>query len=138
MNRKSKIFETAGIGLIAVAVWTVLIMLSDASPSEAYAMFFKGIFGNLNGFMEVFVKATPLIFTGLGCAVAFRTGFFNIGAEGQFYIGALASAWAALTWTGIPGALRILCAILMGFVFGGLWALIAAMFKAKLGYRKSL
>lgn len=87
MNRKSKIFETAGIGLIAVAVWTVLIMLSDASPSEAYAMFFKGIFGNLNGFMEVFVKATPLIFTGLGCAVAFRTGFFNIGAEGQFYIG---------------------------------------------------
>ena len=133
MNRKSKIFETAGIGLIAVAVWTVLIMLSDASPAEAYAMFFKGIFGNLNGFMEVFVKATPLMFTGLGCAVAFRTGFFNIGAEGQFYIGALASAWAALTWTGIPGALRILCAILMGFVFGGLWALIAAMFKAKLG-----
>lgn len=61
MNRKSKIFETAGIGLIAVAVWTVLIMLSDASPAEAYAMFFKGIFGNLNGFMEVFVKAAPLI-----------------------------------------------------------------------------
>ena len=133
MNRKSKIFEIAGIGLIAVAVWTVLIMLSDASPAEAYAMFFKGIFGNLNGFMEVFVKATPLIFTCLGCAVAFKTGFFNIGAEGQFYIGALASAWAALTWTGIPGVLRILCAILTGFVFGGLWALIAAMFKAKLG-----
>ena len=133
MNRKSKIVEIAGIGLIAAAVWTVLIMLSDASPAEAYAMFFKGIFGNLNGFMEVFVKATPLIFTGLGCAVAFRTGFFNIGAEGQFYIGALASAWAALTWTGVPGGLRILCAISMGFVFGGLWALIAAMFKAKLG-----
>ena len=133
MNRKSKIVEIAGIGLIAAAVWPVLIMLSDASPAEAYAMFFKGIFGNLNGFMEVFVKATPLIFTGLGCAVAFRTGFFNIGAEGQFYIGALASAWAALTWTGVPGGLRILCAILMGFVFGGLWALIAAMFKAKLG-----
>ena len=46
---------------------------------------------------------------------------------------ALASAWAALTWTGVPGGLRILCAILMGFAFGGLWALIAAMFKAKLG-----
>lgn len=61
MNRKSKIVEIAGIGLIAAAVWTVLIMLSDASPAEAYAMFFKGIFGNLNGFMEVFVKATPLI-----------------------------------------------------------------------------
>ena len=51
MNRKSKIVEIAGIGLIAAAVWTVLIMLSDASPAEAYAMFFKGIFGNLNGFV---------------------------------------------------------------------------------------
>ena len=102
MNRKSKIFETAGIGLIAVAVWTVLIMLSDASPAEAYAMFFKGIFGNLNGFMEVFVKATPLIFTGLGCAVAFRTGFFNIGAEGQFYIGALPRRGRPLPGPGFP------------------------------------
>ena len=105
--------------------------VKDASPAEAYTMFFKGIFGNLNGFMEVFVKGNSPDFTGLGCAVAFRTGF-NIGAEGQFYAGALASAWAAHLdqGSGDPAS----CApFLMGFVFGGLWALIAAMFKAKLG-----
>ena len=58
-------------------------------------MFFKGIFGNLNGFMEVFVKATPLILRAWDAQWHSGTGFFNIGAEGQFYIGALASAWAA-------------------------------------------
>lgn len=132
-DRKQKTKEVGIIILIAVFVWTVLIVLSDANPLEAYQMFFKGIFGNKNGFCEVFVKATPLILTGLGCAVAFRTGFFNIGAEGQFYVGALASAWVALNCTDVPGLLRILLAFAAGFLAGGLWALIAALFKAKLG-----
>lgn len=132
-GRKAQVMEIAGIALITVVVGTVLIMLSGANPLEAYQMFFKGIFGNMNGFCEVFVKATPLILTGLGCAVAFRTGFFNIGAEGQFYMGALASAYVALNWTGVPGVLRIICAMIAGFLVGGAWALIAAMFKAKLG-----
>lgn len=132
-NRKARVMELLGIGLITIIVGTILIILADANPFEAYQLFFKGIFGNMNGFCEVFVKATPLILTGLGCSVAFRTGFFNIGAEGQFYMGALASAWVALNCTGIPGVLRIVCAIAAGFVFGGAWALIAAMFKAKLG-----
>lgn len=130
---KKKSIEIISICFIAIVVGTILIMLSGANPIEAYQLFFKGIFGNLNGFCEVFVKATPLIFTGLGCAVAFRTGFFNIGAEGQFYVGALASAWVALNATGVPGPFRILLAFLAGFLAGGLWALIAALFKAKLG-----
>ena len=88
-DKKEKVIQGLVIALITIAVGTVLIMMSNDNPVEAYANFFKGIFGNLNGFCEVFVKATPLIFTGLGYAVAFRTGFFNIGAEGQFYVGAL-------------------------------------------------
>lgn len=120
MNRKSEIFETAGIGLIAVAVWAVLIILSDVNLSEIHAIFFKGILENLDGFTEVFVEVAPLIFTSLGHTVAFRTGFFSIDTEGQPYIGTPASARAALTWTRIPDMLRILCAILIEFVFGGL------------------
>lgn len=96
-------------------------------------MFFNGIFGNASSFAEVFVKATPLILTGLGCAVAFRTGFFNIGAEGQFYMGAIAAAAVALNLTGVPGPARIVLSMLAGFICGGLWALIAAIFKAKFG-----
>ena len=121
-DKKSKALQAVIIALITIAVGTGLILLSDANPVEAYSNFFRGIFGNLNGFCEVFVKATPLIFTGLGCAVAFRTGFFNIGAEGQFYVGALAAAGVALG-----------LALAAGFLAGGVWALIAALFKAKLG-----
>lgn len=132
-DKKSKVIQAMVIVLITIAVGTGLILLSNANPMDAYTNFFKGIFGNLNGFCEVFVKATPLIFTGLGCAVAFRTGFFNIGAEGQFYMGALAASGVALGMPEVPGILRIVLAIAAGFLAGGLWALIAAVFKAKLG-----
>lgn len=132
-NRKQWMIENVCIAVITLAVAAVLILLAGAGPAEACVMFFKGIFGNLNGFGEVFVKATPLILTGLGCSVAFRTGFFNIGAEGQFYMGALASTWVALNAVNVPGLPRIILAILAGFLFGGIWALIAAMLKAKLG-----
>ena len=128
-DKKEKVIQGLVIALITIAVGTVLIMMSNANPAEAYANFFKGIFGNLNGFCEVFVKATPLIFTGLGCAVAFRTGFFNIGAEGQFYVGALTASMVALN---IQGAAGIVLALAAGFLAGGVWALIAAVFKAKL------
>ncbi|MDO5406504.1 MAG: ABC transporter permease [Eubacteriales bacterium] len=132
-SRVQRAVEMACIVVISLVVAAGLVMLAGASPIGAFQMFLKGIFGNLNGFGEVFVKATPLILTGLGCSVAFRTGFFNIGAEGQFYMGALAAAWAALNLTGVPGPVRIVVAILAGFLFGGIWALAAALMKAKLG-----
>lgn len=132
-DKRNKVIQAVVIALITIIVGTGLIVMSNADPMEAYANFFRGIFGNLNGFCEVFVKATPLIFTGLGCAVAFRTGFFNIGAEGQFYMGALTSAMVALGLQGIPGIVRIILALIIGFLAGGIWALIAAIFKAKFG-----
>ncbi|MGN0157926.1 MAG: ABC transporter permease [Brotaphodocola sp.] len=135
---KRELLDGLCILAIIVVTATILIMLAGSSPAEAYVMFFKGIFGNLNGIGEVFVKATPLILTGLGCSVAFRTGFFNIGAEGQFYMGALASAWVALNMTAVPGILRMILAVFAGFLFGGIWALAAAMMKAKLGISETI
>ena len=114
-DKKQKIVQVVVIALITIIVGTVLIVMSNADPMDAYTNFFRGIFGNINGFCEVFVKATPLIFTGLGCAVAFRTGFFNIGAEGQFYMGALAASMVALGLTGVPGIVRIILALVIGF-----------------------
>ena len=93
--KKEKIVQFLIIAVLVVLTGTALIIASNANPAEAYSFFFKGIFGNVTSFAEVFVKATPLIFTGLGCAVAFRTGFFNIGAEGQFYVGAIAATMVA-------------------------------------------
>ncbi|RGY98071.1 ABC transporter permease [Clostridium sp. AM58-1XD] len=133
MSQKKSYLSIVWIALITIAAGTLLIILSNASPLEAYQMFFKGIFGNMSNFCEIFVKATPLILTGLGCAVAFKTGFFNIGAEGQFYMGAVAAASVALGLTSVPGPARIILSMLAGFLCGGLWALIAAVFKAKFG-----
>lgn len=130
-SHRRTITEVLWIFLITIVVGTVLILLCGANPIEAYSLFFQGIFRNASSFAEIFVKGCPLILTSLGCAVAFRTGFFNIGAEGQFYIGAMASTIVALYTPPIPGGLRILLALLAGFLCGGIWALIAALLKAK-------
>ena len=63
--------------------------------------------------------------------MAFRTGFFNIGAEGQFYVGALAATMVALGLPQVPGVVRIVLCFVAAFVCGGLWALIAAVFKTR-------
>lgn len=133
MSSKQKAINLLQIIVITVAVGTILILLSGAAPLKAYGLFFNGIFGNINGFSEALIKATPLIFTGLGCAVAFKTGFFNIGAEGQFYMGAVAAAVVSLNLTAVSGPIRIMLSILAGFICGGVWALVAAIFKAKFG-----
>lgn len=131
MNIKQRLISLCSIVLITVLTGMLLIALAGASPAAAVDMFFKGIFGNFNSFCEVFVKATPLILTGLGCAVAFKTGFFNIGAEGQFYMGAVTATWISLSLTQLPGGVRIILSILAGILAGGLWALIAAILKVK-------
>lgn len=133
-QRARALLDALVILVLTVLVGTVLILLCGASPLEAFGLFFQGIFRNASSFAEIFVKGCPLILTGLGCAVAFRTGFFNIGAEGQFYAGAMACTVAALYLPPLlPGPVRILICLLAGFLAGGLWALIAAVLKAKLG-----
>jgi len=131
MKHVKKLLSWAAYPVILILVAMVFIVASGADPMEALSTFAEGIFGNKNSFFEVFVKATPLILTGLACAVAFRTGFFNIGAEGQFYIGAIAAAAVALRVSFLPPVPRIILAFLAGFAAGGLLALLAAILKQK-------
>ena len=132
-KRVRNLFDALIIAVLVIAVGTGLIVASGANPLEAYQMFARGIFGTTSSFAEIFVKACPLILMGLGCAVAFRTGFLNIGAEGQFYVGAMLATIVVLNLTGVPGILRIVLAFIAGFIGGGLWALIAAIMKSKFG-----
>jgi general nucleoside transport system permease protein len=131
LNRRQAVIEVVVIFAVTVLIGTALILACGANPLDAYRLFFHGILGNASGFAEIFVKACPLILTGLGCAVAFQTGFFNIGAEGQFYVGAMAAAIVSLNLTGAPGFISIVLSLAAGFICGGLWALIAAILKAK-------
>lgn len=130
-NRKQTLLDVLTIFLLTLVISALLIVACGASPVEAAGLFVKGIFGTKSSFAEIFVKACPLILTGLGCAVAFRTGFFNLGAEGQFYVGALAATMVALGLPQVPGVVRIVLCFVAAFVCGGLWALIAAVFKTR-------
>jgi general nucleoside transport system permease protein len=75
--------------LVGGIVGALLVMLSGASPFQVFGLMFKGAFGSQFAFLETLTRATPLIFTGLAVAVAFRAKLWNIGAEAQLYMGAV-------------------------------------------------
>jgi len=93
------------------------------------AAFLKAIYP----FTESLVTATPYIFAGLAVAIGFRCGLFNIGAEGQFFMGALGSAYVGYSITGLPWYIHLPLAILGGALAGAIWGAIPGFLKAKFG-----
>lgn len=130
-EKKRGVLDGISIAVVTLLLSALLILACGANPMEAFGLFFKGVFGNKASFAEIFVKACPLMLTGLGCAVAFRTGFFNIGAEGQFYVGAIAATMVALGLPQVPGGVRLMLCFVAAFVGGGIWAFLAAFLKTK-------
>ncbi len=87
----------------------------------------------VNPFFESLVQSTPYIFAGLAVALGFRVGLFNIGAEGQLFIGATTTVVVALFVKGLPAIIHVPLALLAGFIGGGLWGFIPGWLKAKTG-----
>ncbi len=131
-----------------VASWNAVIV--------AYGALFTGALGNpadlVNGFSTYFatgqtaalykaiypfteslVLTTPYIFLGLAVAIGFRCGLFNIGAEGQFFMGALGSAFVGYSITGLPWYIHLPLAMLGGAVAGAVWGAIPGFLKARFG-----
>lgn len=119
--------------LLAFIVGSIFILMTGNSPINAYGALFGGSLLGLNRFGETLLKTTPLIFTGLSIAFAFRCGLFNIGAEGQFVIGSLFTVAAGWIFRDLPGFLLVPTILIAGAVGGGLWAAIPGILKAKLG-----
>ncbi len=86
-----------------------------------------------NPFFESLVVSTPYIFAGLAVALGFRAGLFNIGAEGQIYIGAVTTVIAALYLKGLPSIIHVPISLLAGFIGGGLWGFVPGLLKATTG-----
>lgn len=86
-----------------------------------------------NPISESLLAATPLIFTGLAVALGFRAGLFNIGAEGQLYLGAIFATWIGFSILGLPWFIHLPLAIAMGFLGGALWGFIPGILKARTG-----
>jgi general nucleoside transport system permease protein len=104
-----------GSGLLLGAM---VLSFMGAHPGEAYQEMARGAFGSVYGLSETLVKATPLLLASLGVGVAFRAGFWNIGAEGQLYMGAMGGTWMALTYPGLPAPLLQPLMIVMGCMAG--------------------
>ena len=99
---------------------------------DSYYALYDTSLGSWPAFSRTLVEATPLAFTGLSVALAFRAGLFNIGAAGQLVIGATCAGWVGFTWH-LPSAIHIPLAVAAGFVGGALWGSIAGVLKARTG-----
>jgi simple sugar transport system permease protein len=99
----------------------------------AYRGLFMGAFGSRQAIANTLVEATPYILAGLAVAVAFKCGLFNIGAEGQLFIGALGSVTAGFAIIGLPAIIHLPLALLAGAVAGGIWGAIPGYLRARTG-----
>ena len=119
--------------LLALVIGAILLAISGADPLKAYSALLEGSFGNMKAFGRTLSKATPLIFSGLAVAFAFKAGLFNIGAQGQLLFGALVSAVVGFMVEGLPPFLHATLALLAGAGAGALYAAIPGALKAYTG-----
>jgi general nucleoside transport system permease protein len=124
------------IPIIAIPVTflltSILIFAAHANPLDAYYQFLIAPLSNKTSAIEVLVKSTPLLLTGASVAFAFKAGYWNIGAEGQLYAGAIAGAWIGILLKDAPPYIGIPVMVLGGFAAGMVWAFTPAILKVKL------
>jgi len=141
MNMKNSLIKIL-VPIISIVcsfiVGAILIASIGGDPVEAFSYLLKGAFGTTSNIGETFVKATPLIFTGLAATFAYKCGVFNLGAEGQFVMGAVASVWISTTFLSVPAPLLLVLSLTSGVIAGGLWGLIPGILKIKRGLNEMI
>jgi simple sugar transport system permease protein len=107
----------------------ILLLAIKVNPIEAYSVMLSRAFGTKFGLTELFVKSAPIILTGLAVSIPLRAGLWNIGAEGQLYMGAFAASWIALF---LPISMAVLpLMVLFGILAGMAWAFVPGILRAK-------
>ena len=121
------------LSILASLLIGALIMIANGrSPVVGYGALLKGAFGSKYNIATTFAKIVPLVLTGLATAISFSSGIYNIGGEGQLYLGAFAAAYVSITFTALPKGIGILLAILAGAMVGGLYAYLPAVLKVNI------
>lgn len=127
-----------GAVLVALLLSAVFLSLTGKDAFEVLGAMFQGAFGSSYGISETLVRAIPLVLTGLGVALASRMQLWNIGAEGQFYMGAFAAAGVALTLGQLPAVALLPLMVVAGCVVGGLWAFLPGLARAYFGTSETI
>ena len=121
---------------VALVISGIIIAAVGGDPVLSYLHILNAAFGSIGVLSDTLVKATPLLLTGLACALAFRMRLWNIGAEGQFLLGAWGASavvLAPLLPAGTPAIIVIPAMMLAGAAAGAVWGLIPGVLKARLG-----
>lgn len=118
--------------LLALIAGSFVFWLNGANPIIAYKEMFLGAFGDGYALSETLVQAIPLLFTGLAVSMTLRILLWNIGADGQFFMGAMGATWAAQMFSGQPPWILIPLLMISSIIAGALWALPPAILKTKL------
>ena len=119
--------------LVAFLVGALALLLAGVNPLAAYGAMLEGTLGSLPAVGLTLQKSVPLIFAGLGVAFALHASLFNIGAEGQLYVGAMVGTVIALYVTGLPMWLHLPLALAGAFIGGAIWGGIPGYLRAKRG-----
>lgn len=117
--------------VLAFAVGAILIAGQGRSPIAAYGALLDGAFGNRNSLAETLVRTVPLALAGIGISIAFRAGVFNVGAEGQLFVGGMVAAWIGVAFPDLPGAILLPSMIVAAFAAGALWSAVAGWLKLR-------
>lgn len=115
---------------LALGIGAIFILFIGENPLEAYAALFKGAFASKRAFGTTIAIFTPLLLTATAFAVAAKAGAFNVGVEGEVFLGGIAAAYIGINWTFLPAPLLILACFLGAVVVGAAWAFIPGFLKA--------
>ena len=117
--------------LLSIVVGAIPLVWMRINPFIAYKSMLIGAFGDMYGISETLVKTIPLMLCGLAVALPLRANRWNIGGEGQFFMGAFGASIVALYMPNLPGLMLIPCMIAAGFAAGMLWGLIPGILSAR-------
>jgi general nucleoside transport system permease protein len=124
-----RVKAVALVATVALIVFAALLAAAGKDPLKAYADTLTYVFGNAYGFSELLVRMIPLMLTAVAAALPARIGLINVGAEGQLYMGAWLTTAGALAFSNQPAFVLLPLLTVLGFIGGGLWALIAGALR---------
>lgn len=132
LNVLAEILQQVMVLFVAFFVTGIVILVSGYDLKEIFSAFLNGIFKDMYTFATVIRWAVPLIIGGIAVAIAFRAKLWNIGIEGQFYLGAVVTAYLGFTFSSISPVVHILFSLAAAAIVGGLWAGISGVLRAYL------
>jgi simple sugar transport system permease protein len=117
--------------VVALVTGALVLMVTGRDPVATYSLLVAQSLGSSTALANTLALTTPVLFTGLATALAFRAGIFNVGVEGALYVGAFAAAWVGFTLIGIPGPSLVGAALAAAAVVGAAWSFVPGYLRAR-------